>query len=247
MRILGIIPARYGSTRFPGKPLVDINGKPMIQRVYEGAARAASLTEIIVATDDKRIVEVVQQFGGKVEMTSSQHKTGTDRCLEALDKTGSSYDVVINIQGDEPFVEASHIDKVAQCFEEQDTEIATLIKRINSEKELFNPNKPKVLVDSKFTAIYFSRAAIPFLRGVDPSEWVDNQEFYKHIGIYGYRQNVLEEITKLPQSSLELAENLEQLRWLENGYSIKTAITETEAFSIDTPEDLEKLKQHIDG
>lgn len=243
MKILGIIPARFASTRFPGKPLVDIQGKPMIQRVYEGASKAGSLSALLVATDDDRIARAVDDFGGKVVMTSSEHRTGTDRCLEALEKAGGAYDIVINIQGDEPFVEAAHIDLVAGCFVRKDTQISTLIKRITSEKELFDPNKPKVLTDVDSKAIYFSRAAIPYFRGEDPSAWLTMHSYYKHIGIYGYRTEVLRKITALPQSGLELAESLEQLRWLENGYNIQTAITEVEAFSVDTPDDLSKLLQ----
>ena len=241
MRILGIIPARYGSSRFPGKPLTDINGKPMIQRVYEGAKKAASLSSLVIATDDQRIVDVVDSFGGRVILTASTHLTGTDRCHEALEKCAKQYDVVINIQGDEPFIHASHINQVASCFEQESTQISTLIKPITSEKELFDPNKPKVLIDQHEKAIYFSRAAIPFLRGVEQEKWAQCHQFYKHIGIYGYRSNILREITALPQSELEKAENLEQLRWLENGYLIQTATTKVEAHSVDTPEDLEKF------
>jgi 3-deoxy-manno-octulosonate cytidylyltransferase (CMP-KDO synthetase) len=248
MRILGIIPARYASTRFPGKPLADINGKTMIQRVYEQAKKCKQLTEVIVATDDKRIESAVKKFKGKVVMTSSKHESGTDRCNEALKIFGGKYDAVINIQGDEPFIHPDQISKVANCFSPLssrrraggEAQIATLVMKISSIHELTNHNTVKVVVNKKKEALYFSRTAIPYYRGEDFTEWLKQHTYYKHIGIYGYRADVLAEITKLERSSLEIAESLEQLRWLENGYKIAVEFTEHESYAIDTPEDLKK-------
>ncbi|HEY0742955.1 MAG TPA: 3-deoxy-manno-octulosonate cytidylyltransferase [Chryseosolibacter sp.] len=239
--IIGIIPARYASTRFPGKPLVDIAGKTMIQRVYEQAKKCSSLSDVVVATDDERILAVVEKFGGTACMTASSHPSGTDRCAEVVTTMSLQADAVINIQGDEPFIDPKQIDLICKCFDDHRTELATLIKKISSSEVLFNPNSPKVIVDSDQFAIYFSRHAIPYLRGVEQKEWLDRHTFYQHIGIYGYRVDILKKITKLAPSSLEKAESLEQLRWLENGYKIKTAITSGDTVAIDTPEDLEKV------
>jgi 3-deoxy-manno-octulosonate cytidylyltransferase (CMP-KDO synthetase) len=244
MRILGVIPARYGSTRFPGKPLAMIGAKPMIQRVYEQASQCKSLSAVIVATDDQRIYDAVVGFGGEVVMTSSVHKTGTDRCFEAVQKWDNTCDVVINIQGDEPFIDPRQIGELANCFEHENTQIATLIKKADGEA-LFDPNKPKVVVGKDGHALYFSREPIPHLRGVERAAWSDQHNYYKHIGIYGYRLTALEAITKLEMGVLEQAESLEQLRWLENGFRIRVAVTKHEAFSIDTPEDLEKILTEI--
>ena len=241
MKFLGIIPARYASTRFPGKPLADIAGKPMIQRVYEQVA--GLLDDIVVATDDDRIFQAVQGFCGKVVMTSPNHRSGTDRCYEALKKIGGNFDVVINIQGDEPFIKPSQIELLKACFEDEKTQIATLVKPFSADVDfevLFNPNTPKVILNANREAIYFSRSVIPYIRGKQPADWLNSSVFYKHIGIYAYKSDVLGEITTLPQSSLELAESLEQLRWIENGYTIKAGITDEETIGIDTPEDLEK-------
>jgi 3-deoxy-manno-octulosonate cytidylyltransferase (CMP-KDO synthetase) len=243
MRILGVIPARYGSTRFPGKPLALIHGKPMIQCVYEQAKQATMLTEVVIATDDQRIANAAASFGGRCIMTSSTHPTGTDRCYEALRQLNeSSFDAVINIQGDEPFIDPKQIDELASCLMQPGTEIGTLIKQANTE-ELFDPNKPKVVVDRQFYALYFSRQAIPYLRGIEKTMWVEQHNFYKHIGIYGYRSDVLKAISALEIGKLEGAESLEQLRWLESGYRIRTSVTEIEAFSVDTPEDLAKIQE----
>ncbi|PCI94859.1 MAG: 3-deoxy-manno-octulosonate cytidylyltransferase [Flavobacteriales bacterium] len=241
MKILGIIPSRYESTRFPGKPLIDIDGKSMIQRVYEQAKKASSLTEVVVATDDDRIFKHIKSFKGNVVMTSSSHESGTDRCAEVLGKYDSTFDVVINIQGDEPFINPEQINQLSSCFEDAKTDIATLIKKIDTEEELFNPNRPKVHFDVNNFALMFSRNAIPELPNIKKETWINNQSFYKHIGIYGYRSNILAKISQLPPSPLEQKERLEQLRWLENGYAIKVAITKHEAVAIDTPEDLEKI------
>jgi len=241
MKFLGIIPARYASTRFPGKPLADIAGKPMIQRVYEQVV--GLLDDIVVATDDDRIFQAVQDFGGKVVMTSSNHRSGTDRCYEALTKTGGNFDVVINIQGDEPFIKPSQIELLKACFTDKKTQIATLVKPFPTDVDfevLFNPNTPKVILNANREAIYFSRSVIPYIRGKQHTEWLNSFVFYKHIGIYAYKSDVLGEITALPQSALELAESLEQLRWIENGYTIKVGITDEETIGIDTPEDLER-------
>jgi 3-deoxy-manno-octulosonate cytidylyltransferase (CMP-KDO synthetase) len=240
MNILGIIPARYASTRFPGKPLVDIAGKSMIQRVYEQAKKCVHLSEVIIATDDERIYKHVHDFGGVAIITSPDHQSGTDRCAEVALKH-SQYDVIINIQGDEPFIDPEQISKLAACFNDKATQIATLIKKVLTQEELFNTNSPKVVVNKLSEAVYFSRSPLPHIRGQEPQNWLNHFTYFKHIGIYGYRADVLQEITKLPISSLEKAESLEQLRWIENGYQIKVAETELETYAVDTPEDLEKL------
>lgn len=241
-KCIGIIPARYASTRFPGKPLADIGGKPMIQRVYERTQEV--MEHVLVATDDERIIEAVQAFGGKSVMTSPEHQSGTDRCAEALKlyskEVGLSFDVVVNVQGDEPFIRPEQISQVISCFEDPKVDIATLIKEIDELKVVFNPNKPKVVVDIDGFALYFSRSAIPHVRQEKKEDWLDKHNFFQHIGMYAYRSQVLNEITKLPQGLLEQAESLEQLRWLENGYAIKTELTEHESYGIDTPADLEE-------
>jgi 3-deoxy-manno-octulosonate cytidylyltransferase (CMP-KDO synthetase) len=240
MNILGIIPARFTSTRFPGKPLVDIAGKTMIQRVYEQCQKAKSLTKVLVATDNDQIHDHVLHFGGHVTMTAPEHQSGTDRCAE-IASLHPDYDVYINIQGDEPFIDPEQIDTLCQCFNQTEPQIATLIKKINTTEELINPNSPKVIINTKQEAIYFSRTSIPFLRGEEIEKWLDKHTYYKHIGIYGYRKQTLLAITRLPISSLEYAEGLEQLRWIENGYTIQTTITSKESWAIDTPEDLQKV------
>ncbi|MGB3947520.1 MAG: 3-deoxy-manno-octulosonate cytidylyltransferase [Bacteroidia bacterium] len=241
----GIIPARYASTRFPGKPLIDIGGKSMIQRVYEQAKKAKRLTDVVVATDDKRIETHVKAFGGNVVMTSESHQSGTDRCFEAMQKYGSAIDVVINIQGDEPFIQPEQIDLLASCFDSDKVRIATLVKKITNYDELFNVNTPKVVLNKNADAIYFSRQTIPHVRGQEKTQWLDYQTYYKHIGIYGYTSQALAEITQLKTSNLELAEGLEQLRWLENGYHIRTKQTDIESIAIDAPEDLQKLANFL--
>ncbi|HJP62860.1 MAG TPA: 3-deoxy-manno-octulosonate cytidylyltransferase [Mucilaginibacter sp.] len=242
MNILGIIPARYASTRFPGKPLVDIAGKSMIQRVYEQSKKCALLNDVIVATDDERIYDHVIAFGGKVVMTSPDHQSGTDRSAEVSAKN-PEYDIIINIQGDEPYINPEQISKVALCFDASDTQIATLVKKIQTDQELFNPNSPKVILNKNSEAIYFSRSPLPHIRGHEQQDWLLHFIYFKHIGIYGYRADVLQQITKLPVSSLEKAESLEQLRWVENGYRIKVTETELETYAIDTPEDLNRLSE----
>jgi 3-deoxy-manno-octulosonate cytidylyltransferase (CMP-KDO synthetase) len=240
MKILGIIPARYASTRFPGKPLVDIAGKSMIQRVYEQAKKCIHLAEVTVATDDDRIFEHVHHFGGKAVMTSPDHQSGTDRCAEVAEKY-AEYNVIINIQGDEPYIDPEQISKLISCFNDAGTQIATLIKKISTNEELHNINSPKVILNKHSEAIYFSRSPLPHVRGQEPQNWLQHFTYFKHIGIYGYRGDILQQITKLPVSSLEKAESLEQLRWIENSYKIKVAETEIETISIDTPDDLKKL------
>ncbi|MEQ8910486.1 MAG: 3-deoxy-manno-octulosonate cytidylyltransferase [Vicingaceae bacterium] len=242
MRAIGIIPARYGSSRFPGKPLVDIQGKSMIQRVYEQAKKASALDEVVVATDDDRIFQAVEAFGGQVVMTADTHQSGTDRCLEALEKMEEDFEIIVNIQGDEPFISPDQINLIFSCFHSENTEIGTLVKLIEDEEELWNPNKPKVLMDDDDFAIYFSRQCIPYLRDVEKGQWQEQFNFYKHVGMYAYRAATLKELCALKPSRLERAEGLEQLRWIESGYKIKTAITEEEALSVDSPEDLEKLR-----
>lgn len=241
MKFIGIIPARYASTRFPGKPLADMKGKYMIQRVYEQARKV--LDHVCVATDDDRIFNAVQSFGGEVVMTSAQHHSGTDRCFEAYRTLGGHEDVVINIQGDEPFIKPEQIESLIACFDSPQIQIATLVRPFEASEgyeALANPNSPKVVLNERHEALYFSRSVIPYLRGVEPAEWLARHTYYKHIGMYGYRADVLGQITCLPQSSLELAESLEQLRWLQNGYTIKVGITTQETIGIDTPADLEK-------
>lgn len=245
MKILGIIPARFASTRFPGKPLIDIGGKSMIRRVYEQALKSKCLNRVIVATDDQKIYDHVLDFGGVAMLTSSDHQSGTDRCAEVA-LSYQDFEVIINIQGDEPFIDPIQIDLLGKCFEQTGTGIATLIKKIDHYPDLLNPNTPKVVVNNHQEAIYFSRSPIPFLRGFEQETWLKHQTYYKHIGIYGYRTETLKQITILPVSLLEKAESLEQLRWVENGFSIKTAITDIEGISIDTPQDLKDALTNID-
>jgi len=242
MKIIGIIPARYASSRFPGKPLVDIAGKSMIQRVYEQVKGCSSLAEVVVATDDERIEQHVKSFAGNVILTAATHESGTDRCAEVVAKI-NGFDIAINVQGDEPFINPLQIDLLCSLFTDPKTDIGTLVKKIENQDDLFSENTPKVIVNSKQQALYFSRQTIPFLRGVDRSEWLGKHLFYKHIGIYGYRVEVLKEITKLPLSLLEKAEALEQLRWLENGYNIKVAQTEFDTIAVDHPSDLEIIRK----
>lgn len=248
MKFIAIIPARYASTRFPGKPLAVLGGKTMIQRVYEQVAGV--LDDAVVATDDERIYEAVKAFGGKVVMTSTEHRSGTDRCREAYTKVGEKYDVVVNVQGDEPFIQASQLEALKRCFENPATQIATLVKPFRAEDGLAaleNPNSPKVVLDEASQALYFSRSVIPYLRNVPREEWLMKHTFYKHIGIYAFRAEVLREVTALPQSTLEKAESLEQLRWLENGYKIGVGVTDIETIGIDTPEDLEKAEAFLNA
>ena len=244
MNFIGIIPSRYQSTRFPGKSLADIGGKTMIQRVYEQAKKA--MDQVWVATDDERIVSAVQAFGGNVVMTSVNHRSGTDRCAEAALKvaeiTGMNYDVVVNIQGDEPFMQPHEIELIMECFTGSvNTEIATLIQPILKNEDIFRPVMVKVILDKDSNAIFFSRAPIPHIFGVDESEWIEKYPFYGHVGLYAYKFSTLQELAKLTEVLVEKVESLEQLRWLENGYKIKTNITDSDNFGIDTPEDLAKV------
>ena len=243
MKYIGIIPARYASTRFPGKPLALLGGKPVIQRVYEQVASLLDAT--YVATDDDRIYNAVQQFGGRAIMTSPTHKSGTDRIEEAMQKIGGDYDVVVNIQGDEPFVRREQIEALCACFTDPTTQIATLGKPFDSMEAVENPNSPKIVVDNNGFALYFSRSIIPFVRNKEKKDWLEAYPYLKHLGLYAYRREVLSEITRLPQSSLEIAESLEQLRWLQNGYRIRVGITEQETVGIDTPEDLERAEEFL--
>ncbi len=240
MRINVVIPARYASTRFPGKPLVDIKGMSMIQRVYTQATQATLIDNVYVATDDERIFKHVEAFGGKVLYTSTEHESGTDRIAEAYTKMPSC-DYIINVQGDEPFINPKQIDDLARLMISTSGELGTMVKEIEDGETLFNPNTPKVVLKANNEAIYFSRQPIPFLRGVDESEWLNNHKYYKHIGMYAYRTDILPKLTQLPISSLEKAESLEQLRWIENAYKIYVTTTEFETFGIDVPEDLEKV------
>lgn len=246
MKFIGVIPARYASTRFPGKPLALLGGVPIIERVYKQVD--GLLDKVVVATDDNRIYDVVKGFGGNVVMTSSNHKSGTDRVKEAYDINGEAYDVVVNIQGDEPFIQAAQIKLLCECFNDDNVDIATLVKPFTVKDgfdALSNPNSPKVVVDKEMHALYFSRSIIPYLRGVEKEEWLSKHTYYKHIGLYAYRSDVLDEITNMPQSALEMAESLEQLRWLENGMTIKVGITNLETIGIDTPDDLRRAEEYL--
>lgn len=243
MKFIGIIPARYASTRFPGKPLALLGGKPVIQHVYEKVA--AVLEAAYVATDDERIYDVVKSFGGQVVMTRTDHKSGTDRIEEAIEKIGGEWDVVVNVQGDEPFVAKSQLDTICHCFDDPTTQIATLGKPFESMEAVQNPNSPKIVVDNMGFAMYFSRSVIPYVRGKEKSSWLTHYPFLKHLGIYAYRKDVLRQVTQLPQSSLEIAESLEQLRWLQNCFKIKVGTTDVETVGIDTPQDLERAEEFL--
>jgi len=243
MSFIGIIPARYASSRFPGKPLADIKGKPMVQRVYEQAIKALPI--VYVATDDRRIAECVQGFNGNVVLTAASHRSGTDRCAEAIAKIqldrDVKFDVVLNIQGDEPFIDPLQIRQLIACFDTPEVQIATLVKPFSAGEDIFNPNTPKVVVSREGEALYFSRSPIPYLRDIAANEWTTRHTFYKHIGLYAYRTDILKALSQLAPGSLEVAESLEQLRWLEYGYRIKVAETECETFAVDTPDDLAQL------
>lgn len=246
MRSIAIIPARYASTRFPAKPLAILGGKMVVKRVYEQVKKA--IDKVVVATDDERIYDAVMSFGGEVVMTSSEHRSGTDRCAEAYEKLGYEADIVLNIQGDEPFIAPEQIETLVKCFNSEKIDIATLVKPFSAEDgidALENPNSPKVVINTRNEAIYFSRSVVPYLRGVERSEWLKNHTFYKHIGIYAFHAKTLKEVTTLPQSPLEKAESLEQLRWLESGYKIGVGVTNIETVGIDTPEDLERAEQFL--
>lgn len=239
MKVLAIIPARYASTRFPAKPLALLGDKPIVQRVYEQVAKAVG--RVVVATDDERIYNAVVAFGGKAVITSPDHKSGTDRCAEAYEKLGYEADIVINVQGDEPFIEPAQIETLIACFENKTIDIATLVKPFSAEDDiesLENPNSPKVVLNSAGEAIYFSRSVVPYLRDIERSEWLKRHTFYKHIGIYAFRAEILGKLTRLAPTPLEMAEKLEQLRWLESGYKIGVGTTNIETIGIDTPEDL---------
>lgn len=240
MKVIGIIPARYASSRFPGKPLAKLGGKYVIQRVVEQVG--AVLDDVYVATDDERIYNTVTSMGAKAVMTRSDHQSGTDRIAEALEIIGGNFDVVVNIQGDEPFIQKSQIETVVACFNDADTQIATLGKKFATLEEAKNPNSPKIILDNRSYAMYFTRALAPYIRSKEESQWLNVYPFLKHIGLYAYRTEVLREVTKLPQSPLEIAEGLEQLRWLQNGYKIKVGLTEVETVGIDTPEDLQRAE-----
>lgn len=246
MRYIGIIPARYASTRFPGKPLAELGGKIMIRRVYEQASKV--LDDVWVATDDERIFSAVEAFKGRVVMTSPNHKSGTDRVREAADKVASKADVIINIQGDEPFIRPEQLETLKKCFDDSTTDIATLAVPFKAEDgidALENANSPKIVLDKDNNALYFSRSIIPYRRNVDKADWLKGHTYYKHIGLYAYRATVLRSITEIKRSPLEMAESLEQLRWLENGYKIKVGLTRTETIGIDTPDDLARAEEFL--
>ena len=246
MKVVGIIPARYASTRFPGKPLALIKGKPMIQRVYEQALKS-QLDEVVVATDDVRIADAVMDFGGRYVLTDPNHRSGTDRCREALDLLDKQYDAVVNVQGDEPFIDPLQINQVMELISRDDTQLASLVKKIVDEDELFSPNTVKVVMDKQGNALYFSRNPIPYMRNIDRNEWLKNGVFYKHIGIYAYKSETLRRIAEMQPTALEVSESLEQLRWLENGLDIRIGITDTENVSIDQPRDIEKAEKFAEN
>ena len=243
MTFTAIIPARYASTRFPGKPLAVLGGKTVIQRVYEQVKSV--LSDVYVATDDERIFSCVESFGGKAVMTHKDHQSGTDRIQEAVEKTATQADVIINVQGDEPFIQPSQIQTLMQLFDDPSTQIGTLGKLFESIEAVENPNSPKIVTDMKGFALYFSRSVIPYIRGKERQDWFSEYPFLKHLGVYAYRREVLSEVTKLPQSSLEKAESLEQLRWLQNGYRIRVGMTDVETVGIDTPEDLQRAEEFL--
>ncbi len=243
MKFMAIIPARYASTRFPGKPLAVLGGKTVIQRVYEQVSSV--LSEVYVATDDQRIYDCVEGFGGKAVMTREDHKSGTDRIEEAVEKIGTDADVIINVQGDEPFIQPSQVETLMHLFDAPETQIGTLGKLFESMEAVENPNSPKIVTDNRGFALYFSRSVIPYIRGIERNDWFGQYPFLKHLGIYAYRREVLAEVTRLPQSSLEKAESLEQLRWLQNGYRIRVGLTDVETIGIDTPEDLQRAEQFL--
>ena len=243
MKYIAVIPARFASTRFPGKPLAMLGGKTVIQRVYEQAMSV--LTEAYVATDDERIFNTVEAFGGYAVMTRADHKSGTDRIQEAVEKIGTNADVVINIQGDEPFIQPTQIETLMHLFDDPETQIGTLGKPFETIEAAMNPNSPKIVTDRRAFALYFSRSIIPYIRGIEQEEWLKHYPFLKHLGIYAYRREVLAEVTCLPQSALEKAESLEQLRWLENGYRIRVGITDMETVGIDTPDDLIRAEKFL--
>ncbi len=243
MKFIAIIPARYASTRFPGKPLALLGGKPVIQRVYEQVT--TEIPEAWVATDDERILAAVEAFGGRAVMTRADHKSGTDRIEEAAQKIATDADVIVNIQGDEPFIQASQIRAVCQQFDDSSTQIATIGKPFATMDEVDNPNSPKIVTDANGFALYFSRSVIPYVRGKEHATWLANFPFLKHLGVYAYRRDVLREITQLPQSPLEKAESLEQLRWLQNGYRIRVGVTNVETVGIDTPADLQRAERFL--
>ena len=243
MTFTAIIPARYASTRFPGKPLAVLGGKTVIQRVYEQVKSV--LSDVYVATDDERIFSCVESFGGKAVMTRKDHQSGTDRIQETVEKTATQADVIINVQGDEPFIQPSQIKTLMQLFDDPSTQIGTLGKLFESMEAVENPNSPKIVTDMKGFALYFSRSVIPYIRGKERQDWFSEYPFLKHLGVYAYRREVLAEVTKLPQSSLEKAESLEQLRWLQNGYRIRVGMTDVETVGIDTPEDLQRAEEFL--
>jgi len=245
MKVLGVIPARYGSTRFPGKPLAMIGDKTMIHRTYLQAVKS-SLDAVVVATDDVRIFDEVRRFGGEVVMTRTDHRSGTDRCREALEKVTGDFQAVVNIQGDEPFIDPALIDQLVALIKRDDTELATLVKPIKEVESLQNPNVVKVVFDASGYALYFSRHPIPFVRGAVVSDWLQKTSYYHHLGIYAYKAETLRRIASLPQGRLEVAESLEQLRWLENGLRIRVAVTEpSNSIAIDTPQDLANLPKAL--
>ncbi len=254
MKVVVVIPARYASTRFPGKPLARLSGKPIIEWVWErvtGSGREEGKDapwDAVVATDDCRIVEAVEAFGGVAMLTDSGHRSGTDRCGEVLgnlEAQGRHYDVVVDVQGDEPFVQQSQIGSLVDCFADPGTQIATLRTAIDNLQELISPNNVKVVCGRDGRAIYFSRLPIPYLRGVEQEQWIAHQPYYKHVGIYAFRAETLKEVVRLQPSVLECSESLEQLRWIENGYTVRVCDTGQSNIGIDSPEDLATAEEYL--
>ncbi len=240
MSILGIIPARYASSRFPGKPLALIQGKSMLQRVYEQTVKAQLLQEVIIATDDERIAEHARLFGANVVITKAEHPSGTDRCFEAYQLHGKTFDYILNVQGDEPFLDPEQIDSLARGCDGE-VEIATQMIKCSSHKVLFDTGEVKIVLNTKKEALYFSRNVIPHIKNKEEKDWHTCFDYYRHVGMYVYRADILEKITQLTPSSLEKAESLEQLRWLENGYKISCVETNFDSHCVDTPEDIDKV------
>jgi 3-deoxy-manno-octulosonate cytidylyltransferase (CMP-KDO synthetase) len=238
MKAAGIIPARFASTRFPGKPLALIHGKSMIERVYSRALKASSLSEVLVATDDQRIFDHVRDFGGKVMMTRADHPSGTDRCAEVAAALGTDFEVFVNVQGDEPYIHPGQIDLLVSCFKKPEIQIATLVKQLTESADLDNVNIPKVVRDVNGRALYFSRSPVPFSKPGNRDQFIRQNCFFRHIGIYGFRSQTLTEVAQLAHGMLEQCESLEQLRWLEAGYEIQTAISDHENYAVDVPGDI---------
>ena len=244
MKVLGIIPARFNSSRFPGKPLATIGGKPMIIHVLERASLCKEISRLIVATDNPIIMDTVIKHGYEAMLTAESHPSGTDRCAEILSKIEDEPDICINIQGDEPFLDPDQLSALISCFKNSDCQISTLKHRINNQEELFSPDAVKVITDKNGKALYFSRSPLPYLRDQNEESWLSKQDYYRHIGLYGFKAEILKKVSKIEESSLEKAEKLEQLRWMENGFSVFVATSDKPNIAVDTPHDLKKAENY---